>query len=529
MLSTIAISHSGRRSRSMISRTDSGLRCAATCLVLRCSRTAAVPSLTALARAATTALTGNPTGRPFPVSGRVKRWPAHRPGQPRPDQDMADRQDGKISSMSASVSGAIWGSTSSSAVRAHSSPPRRGPGPAGRPPARRGAGPARAAHRRRPGAARPGPRPSRPRGRPRPAGPRPAGARRQPPGRRPRIPGHRWPARRTARAGAGRAADRAPGRGPGPGSRPRPRCPAGPARRWPASARNTCQSTRTPEPSRSRPAASSARCGRPMLSVPSQSRAAARAASRASRSVPRGQIAASTALRCTPPGMHGQEHDHLGDQADQIRFEHAWGAHRDRAEDADVHRHIVARVELLGRRRIRGGRGQRGALHPARRVEQFHDRVVLPGGQQLGLHIEAEQPGQQPSVGSDFPGPGAAWDIAGEQVASRGLVPGLGQREQPGALPQRRRNRADQVVRRPAGRIGGWPARPARYLRRPWPRRPRRPGPPSRAAPRPASPLPRPGPARYRPGPGRSRPGSAGSGPTSGWWPAPRPSRTARR
>ena len=198
-----------------------------------------------------------------------------------------------------------------------------------------------------------------------------------------------------------------------------------------------------------------------MLSVPSQSRAAARAASRASAVGPARPDRGFHRVAVHPARVHGQEHDHLGDQAGQIRFEYSRGAHRDRAEDADVHRHVLARVELLGRRRIRGGRGQRGALQPARRIEQFHDRVVLLGGQQLGLHIEAEQPGQQPSFGSDFPGPGAARDVAGEQVASRGLVPGLGQREQPGALPQRRRNRADQVVRRPAGRIGGWPpARP---------------------------------------------------------------------
>ena len=67
MFRAIASSHSGRRSSAKMSPTDTALRCTATCLVLRSSRTAVMPSVAEAPSAPPTAITGN-------IAGRYPRW-----------------------------------------------------------------------------------------------------------------------------------------------------------------------------------------------------------------------------------------------------------------------------------------------------------------------------------------------------------------------------------------------------------------------------------------------------------------------
>ena len=69
-----------------------------------------------------------------------------------------------------------------------------------------------------------------------------------------------------------------------------------------------------------------------------------------------------------------------------------------------------------------------------RRREQAHHRFLLPGRDELGLHVETELAGQQPPRGRDLPGPGGARDIPRDQVTGRGRPADPGQREQPAAL-----------------------------------------------------------------------------------------------
>ena len=109
--------------------------------------------------------------------------------------------------------------------------------------------------------------------------------------------------------------------------------------------------------------------------------------------------------------------------------------------------------QVLRRSRVQRRRGERHPFRLGRHGEQVHQGLVLPVRDELGLHVQAEFPGQQPALRRHLPGPGGAGNVPGHHIAGRGRAAGPGYPGQPATLLRGGRHRADQVVRGPGVRV----------------------------------------------------------------------------